>query len=206
MLGRGRLHRDLLEQLARDAATDTEILITGPTWLDKRPYAEFAHRQSPRAKAAFVSVKCDTVSDQLRKNNLFGHMEGAFNGDHAEDPVAAAEGGTLFLDEVDTLPLPCQMKLLRFIQDKEYRRLGETHRRHANLRLIAATSADLPAALRAGRFREDLFLRLRVIPIEFPPLWKRMVDVRSLLEEVLAIIRNFIAWLQSRPARVLRIG
>jgi DNA-binding NtrC family response regulator len=121
----------------------------------------------------------------LIENELFGHVGGAFTGarPHSEGLVAAAEGGTLFLDEVDSLAQVAQVKLLRFLQEKEYRRLGETRLRRANLRIIAATNADLLAGVREGYFREDLFFRLRVIPIEVPPLCQRASDIPLLIEE-----------------------
>lgn len=182
------MHQRLLEQLTKFALTDAEILITGATGTGKELYAGFVHRQSQRSKAAFVPVNCGAIPDQLLENELFGHVGGAFTGaqPRTEGLVSAAEGGTLFLDEVDTLSLPCQVKLLRFIQEKEYRRLGETRLRRANVRLIAATNTDLLAAVKAGRFRDDLFFRLRVIPIEIPPLWKRKVDMRPLLDQYVA--------------------
>ena len=185
MVGCSDAHQRLLEQLSKFALTDAEILITGATGTGKEVYAGFVHRCSQRSKAAFVPVNCGAIPDQLLENELFGHVGGAFTGaqPRTEGLVAAAEGGTLFLDEVDTLSLPCQVKLLRFIQEKEYRRLGETRLRRANVRLIAATNTDLLAAVKAGRFREDLFFRLRVIPVEIPPLWKRKADIRPLLNE-----------------------
>jgi two-component system, NtrC family, response regulator GlrR len=185
MVGCSDLHQHLLEQLTKFALTDAEILLTGATGTGKELYAGFVHRQSQRAKAAFVPVNCGAIPDQLLENELFGHVGGAFTGaqPRTEGLVAAAEGGTLFLDEIDTLSLPCQVKLLRFIQQKEYRRLGETRLRRANIRFIAATNADLLAAVKAGRFREDLFFRLRVIPVEIPPLWKRKDDIEPLLDQ-----------------------
>ena len=188
MVGCSDVHQRLLEQLTKFALTDAEILITGATGTGKELYAGFVHRQSPRAKAAFVPVNCGAIPDQLLENELFGHVGGAFTGaqPRTEGLVATAEGGTLFLDEVDTLSLAGQVKLLRFIQQKEYRRLGETRLRRADVRFIAATNADLLAAVKAGRFREDLFFRLRVIPIDIPPLWKRRDDIEPLIDQYAA--------------------
>jgi two-component system, NtrC family, response regulator GlrR len=185
IVGRSDAHQRLLAQLTKFALTDAEILLAGPTGTGKEVYAGFVHGQSQRAKAAFVPVNCGAIPDQLLENELFGHVGGAFTGaqPRTEGLVAAAEGGTLFLDEVDTLSLSCQVKLLRFIQQKEYRRLGENRLRKANIRFIAATNADLVAAVKAGRFREDLFFRLRVIPIDVPPLSKRTDDIEPLLDE-----------------------
>jgi two-component system, NtrC family, response regulator GlrR len=188
MVGCSDVHQRLLAQLTKFAPTDAEILITGATGTGKELYAGFVHQQSLRSKAAFVPVNCGAIPDQLLENELFGHVGGAFTGaqPRTDGLVATAEGGTLFLDEVDTLSLPCQVKLLRFIQEKEYRRLGETRLRRANVRFIAATNTDLLTAVKSGRFREDLFFRLRVIPIEIPPLWKRKADIRPLLDQYVA--------------------
>jgi DNA-binding NtrC family response regulator len=188
MVGCSAEHQRLLEQLLKFAPTDAEILITGPTGVGKELYARFVHSNSRRAKAAFVPVNCGAIPDSLLENELFGHVGGAFTGaqPRSEGLVASAEGGTLFLDEVDTLSLPCQVKLLRFVQEKEYRRLGEARTRSANLRFIAATNANLVDAVKSGRFREDLFFRLRVIPVEVPPLWRRKEDIRPLVNQYVA--------------------
>jgi DNA-binding NtrC family response regulator len=185
LVGSSTVHHSLLERLAKFALTDAEILITGPTGVGKELYAQYTHRQSQRARAAFVAVNCGAIPDSLLENELFGHIGGAFTGarPNSEGLVAAAEGGTLFLDEVNTLSAPAQVKLLRFIQEKEYRRLGESRTRRANVRFIAATNEDLVEAVQAGRFRQDLFFRLRVIPIEVPALSKRPEDIMPLVNE-----------------------
>jgi two-component system response regulator AtoC len=151
----------------------------------KELYARYVHQCSPRRQAAFVPVNCGALPADLLENELFGHVRGAFTGArlHSEGLVAAADGGTLFFDEVDALALISQVKLLRFLQEKEYRRLGETRLRRANVRIIAATNTDLLAAVHDGRFREDLFFRLRVVPIEVPALRERPSDIFPLLEE-----------------------
>lgn len=185
IVGCSSAHQRLLEQLSKFALTDAEILITGPTGVGKELYARFVHRQSPRANAPFLPVNCGAIPDELLENELFGHVGGAFTGAqlHREGVVAAAECGTLFLDEIDSLSLAGQVKLLRFIQEKEYRRLGEARVRRANVRFIAATNADLLTAVQAGQFRQDLFFRLRVIPIVVPALCKRQEDILPLLTE-----------------------
>jgi DNA-binding NtrC family response regulator len=185
LIGCSAIHQDLMDRLAKFAATDAEILIVGPTGVGKELYAQYIHRQSPRAKAPFVPVNCGAIPDSLIENELFGHIGGAFTGarPQSEGLVAAAEGGTLFLDEIDTLSLPSQVKLLRFIQEREYRRLGEARTQRANVRFVAATNTDLLATVQAGRFRQDLFFRLRVIPIEVPALWKRPEDILPLIKE-----------------------
>ncbi len=188
LIGRSSLHRTVLDTLRRVAPTDAEILITGPSGVGKELYARWVHDNSSRGRAAFVPVNCGALPDTLLENELFGHVGGAFTGARptSEGLIASAEGGTLFLDEVDTLQAVNQVKLLRFVQEKEYRRLGEVRLRRANVRVIAATNADLTEAVRTGRFREDLFFRLRVVPITVPPLRDRADDIEPLLAAYIA--------------------
>ena len=183
LVGCSLAHRQLLEKLSRIADTDAEILISGPTGVGKELYARFVHTHSARSEAPFVPVNCGAVPGELLENEFFGHIGGAFTGarPQSEGLVAEAEGGTLFLDEVDSLSLSNQIKLLRYLQDKQYRRLGETRIRRSDVRFIAATNTDLVSAMREGRFREDLFFRLRVIPIEVPALKYRPEDIPVLL-------------------------
>jgi two-component system, NtrC family, response regulator GlrR len=185
LFGCSQAHLQLLNRIDRVARTDAEILITGQSGVGKELYARYAHECSPRGKAAFVPVNCGSLPPDLLENELFGHVGGAFTGarPHTEGLVAVAEGGTLFLDEIGSLALIAQVKLLRFLQEKEYRRLGETRLRRANVRVIAATNTDLLAAIHDGQFREDLFFRLRVVPIEIPPLCERPSDIPVLLNE-----------------------
>ena len=183
LVGCSLAHRQLLEKLSRIANTDAEILISGPTGVGKELYARFVHTTSERRNASFVPVNCGALPNELLENEFFGHIGGAFTGarPQSEGLVAEAEGGTLFLDEIDSLSLPGQIKLLRYLQDKQYRRLGDTRIRKSDVRFIAATNADLITAMREGRFREDLFFRLRVIPIEVPALRDRPDDIPLLL-------------------------
>ena len=185
LIGESATHLQILEKLSKIAGTDAEVLISGPSGVGKELYARYVHQCSPRHKAEFVPVNCGALPVDLLENELFGHVSGAFTGasPRSDGLVAVAEGGTLFLDEVDALALGCQVKLLRFLQEKEYRRLGETRIRRANVRIIAATNTDLLAAVRDGWFREDLFFRLRVVPIEVPALRERPSDIPLLLEE-----------------------
>jgi two-component system, NtrC family, response regulator GlrR len=182
LVGSSRPHLAILEKLAKFAATDAEILLVGDTGTGKELYARYAHEKSARAKAPFIPVNCGAIPETLFENELFGHVQGAFTGAKpvSDGLAVAAEGGTLFLDEVDALSAHNQIKLLRFIQEKEYRRLGECRLRRANVRFIAATNADLRAQVDEGRFRQDLYFRLRVVPIEVPPLKARPEDVASL--------------------------
>jgi two-component system, NtrC family, response regulator GlrR len=184
LLGCSAVHQQLLDKLAKVARTDVEVLISGPTGVGKELCAHYVHDNSRRHAAAFVPVNCGMLADGLLENEMFGHIGGAFTGARPKSDglVQAAEGGTLFMDEVDSLSIPCQIKLLRFLQEKEYRRLGETHLRKADVRIIAATNIDLHQAVLEGKFRQDLYFRLRVVPIEVLPLCQRSDDLMLLLE------------------------
>ena len=183
-IGVNAAHHDLLATLKKVAPTDAGILVTGPTGVGKELYARYAHEQSRRTMKAFVPVNCGSIAGDLLENEMFGHVGGAFTGarPHADGLVDEANGGTLFLDEVDALTPANQVKLLRFIQEKEYRRLGEARIRRVDVRIIAATNADLVTAVEDGTFREDLLFRLRVVPVEVPPLCERPDDIEALLE------------------------
>lgn len=178
----------LLQKLEKVATTDAEVLISGPTGTGKELYANFVHEHSRRRQRPFVAVNCGSLNNGLLENELFGHVGGAFTGARpkSEGLVQSAEGGTLFLDEVDSLAPPCQVRLLRFLQDKSYRRLGETRLRRANVRIVSATNVDLAAKIRGGEFREDLYFRLRVVPVEIPALRDRIDDLPGILEVFVA--------------------
>ncbi|WP_223642386.1 sigma 54-interacting transcriptional regulator [Corallococcus sp. EGB] len=182
MVGRSPEHLRVLEQLAKVAPTQTEVLITGPTGVGKERYARYLHERSHQ-RGLFVAINCGALPSELLENELFGHVSGAFTGARptSEGLVASAEAGTLFLDEVDSLALASQVKLLRFIQEREYRRLGESRMRRADVRIVAATNGDLLEAVRKGAFRSDLYFRLRVVPVRVPPLRERPADILPLL-------------------------
>jgi two-component system, NtrC family, response regulator GlrR len=184
LIGCSEAHQHLMDVLKKVAPTDAEVLITGPTGVGKELYAQYVHNQSRRKNAPFVAINCGALPHDLFENELFGHVGGAFTGARpvSEGLVANAEHGTLFLDEINSLSPPCQVKLLRFLQDKEYRRLGESRLRRADVRIISATNADLVEATRSGFFREDLLFRLRVFPVDVPPLAERPDDISPLLE------------------------
>ncbi|UZK70297.1 sigma-54 dependent transcriptional regulator [Sphingomonas sp. S1-29] len=180
--------RALLKRLDRVAPTDAEILISGPSGVGKELFAAYVHAASHRRDQPFVAVNCANLSEDMLENEIFGHARGAFTGaqSSAHGIAAAADGGTLFLDEIDALPLPCQAKILRFAQLREYRRLGETFVRRSDVRLIAASNVDLLARVRAGLFREDLYFRLRVVPVDVLPLVDRPEDIPVLLAHFVA--------------------
>jgi len=175
-------------ELARQVApSEAACLLRGPSGTGKTVLARAIHGWSRRADKPFVVVSCPTLSADLLESELFGHVKGAFTGALRDNPgrVAAGEGGTLFLDEIGDLPLPLQPKLLRFIQDREYERVGDHQARKANIRILAATNQDIEQAVREGRFREDLYYRLNVIQIDLPPLAERPDDVEALAGNML---------------------
>src|SRR5262249_38435770 len=176
-----------LELAGRAAASDAPILLRGENGTGKGVVARFVHARSKRAGKPFVTVNCPTLSEDLLASELFGHTAGAFTGAVRDQPgrVEAAEAGTLFLDEIGEITPALQAKLLRFVQDKAFERVGETRTRHADVRVIAATNRDLDADVKAGRFREDLLFRLNVIEAAVPRLRDRPEDIAPLARRVL---------------------
>ena len=159
------------------------MLIEGETGVGKELVAHSIHAASPRREGPFIAVNCAGLSESLIASQLFGHRRGAFTGAVADQEgfFEAAEGGTLFLDEIGDLPLTMQTSLLRALQEKEIIRLGESRPRKVDARVFAATNRDLAVEVRAGRFREDLFYRLRVARLRVPPLRERLDDVPLLI-------------------------
>jgi NtrC-family two-component system response regulator AlgB len=176
----------ILEQARRVAPTDATVLIRGESGTGKGVLARQIHAISRRSAGPFVTVSCPSLSAELLESELFGHARGAFTGAVRSTlgKVAVAEGGTLFLDEVGDLPLPLQPKLLRFLQDRRYERVGESQTRTAFVRLIAATNRDLEAEAASGRFRDDLLYRLNVVDLTLPPLRSR-TDLQDLADSLL---------------------
>ena len=183
-VGTSAQHRELLALIDRVARNNVELLFSGETGVGKEQYARYAHEHGPRADKPFVPVNCGSIPVDLFENELFGHIGGAFTGARPSTVglVAAAEGGSLFFDEVDALAPANQVKLLRLLQEKEFRRLGDARTQGVDVRVMAATNRDLVRAARSGSFREDLMFRLRVIPVEIPPLRDRPGDIEPLLD------------------------
>ncbi len=191
--------KKVLDTLRQVADTDATVLILGDSGSGKGVSAKTIHHCSPRAKENFVTVNCPSLSAELLESELFGHKKGAFTGatENKLGRVDQAEGGTLFLDEVGDVPLSLQPKLLRFIQDREYERVGDPITRRANVRIIAATNRDLADMVKQNTFREDLLYRLNVITIVMPPLRERPEDLALLAERfLLRYAANY-----RRPAR-----
>jgi two-component system, NtrC family, response regulator AlgB len=175
-------------QTARQAApSDATILLTGESGTGKNVLASAIHGWSSRAAGPFVVVSCTTLSEHLLESELFGHVKGAFTGAWKDHPgrLETARGGTVFLDEVGELPPDLQGKLLRFLEERRYERVGDTTTREVDVRIIAATNRDLAAEVRAGRFRQDLFYRLQVIGLLLPPLRERPEDLPALIDHLL---------------------
>ena len=170
------------------AASDVTVLLTGESGTGKNVLAAAIHGWSPRAAEPFVAISCTTLADQLLESELFGHVKGAFTGAWKDKPgrLEAAKGGTVFLDEVGDLPHDLQAKLLRFLEEHRFERVGGTDTVTIDTRVIAATNRDLEADVRAGRFREDLFFRLNVVVITLPPLRDRPGDLPALTDALLA--------------------
>ena len=164
------------------------MLLLGETGVGKERFARTLHQMSTRKQGPFVAVNCAAMPNDLIESELFGVEKGAFTGAQTSrmGKFERADGGTLFLDEIGELPLAAQAKLLRVLQEGEIERLGDDRVRKLNIRLVAATNVDLHAAVKAGRFRSDLYYRLSVYPIQIPPLRERIADIPLLIEAMLA--------------------
>jgi DNA-binding NtrC family response regulator len=187
IVGRSRSMRDLFHLLETVAATASTILITGETGTGKEVVARAIHHNSPRRGQRFVALNCSAIPETLLEAELFGHVRGAFTGaiGTRQGRLEQAHRGTLFLDEVGTMSMALQMKLLRVLQQREFERVGDASTIKVDVRVIAATNADLARMVADGSFREDLFYRLNVIPVRLPPLRDRKEDIPLLVQHFL---------------------
>jgi Nif-specific regulatory protein len=188
MVGQSQAMADVQQLIKKVAPSKASVLLLGESGTGKTFIARIIHEMSNRAKYPFVKINCASLPENLLESELFGHEKGAFTGaiKAKAGRVEEAEGGTIFLDEVGELPLSLQAKLLRFLQEREFERLGSTRTRKVDVRIIAATNRDLSAAAKEGAFREDLYYRLNVFPIQVPALRERVEDIPSLTQYFLA--------------------
>ena len=189
LIGQSPVMRKLFSVIERVAPTEASILITGATGTGKELAARAIHDLSPRRDAAFVDINCSAIPETLIEAELFGHQRGTFTGAHENRSglFEKASGGTLFLDEVDALNLSAQAKLLRVLQERTVRRIGARANIAIDVRIISATNCDLGQAVAEGRFRPDLYYRLRVLPLQLPELCTRVGDIDLLVEHFLQL-------------------
>jgi DNA-binding NtrC family response regulator len=207
LLGQSVVMRELFARLARVALTDATVLLHGETGTGKELVAEALHAASPRASQPFVIVDCGALPENLLESELFGHAKGAFTGaqNARAGAIETAEGGTVFLDEIGEMPLAMQPKLLRAIESRTVRRIGESHYRKVNVRFVSATHRDLRTMVNSGAFREDLYFRLAVLPVTIPALRKRTEDIPLLVRHFLppgaagALSPELVRELSARP-------
>jgi two-component system, NtrC family, response regulator GlrR len=187
MVGPSLVMRELFARLARMARSDAPVLLMGETGTGKELAAQALHEHSSRADGPFITVDCGALPETLLESELFGHDKGAFTGANRARPgaIESAQGGTVFLDEIGELPLSLQPKLLRAVEARTVRRLGETHHRPVDVRFIAATNRDLKLMVASRAFREDLYFRLAVLPVWIPPLRERRQDIPALVDRLL---------------------
>mgnify|MGYP006279620503 CR=1 FL=1 len=183
MIGQSPNFEAMLRSAGMVAATDVTVLVMGETGTGKEVLANALQKNSPRADKPYITLNCAALPESLAESELFGHRKGAFTGavSNQMGRFQAADTGTLFLDEVDSLPLPLQAKLLRFLESGEIQPVGETQVQFVDVRIIAATNANLHGKIARGEFRKDLYYRLNVVPLEIPPLRERMGDIQLLV-------------------------
>jgi DNA-binding NtrC family response regulator len=184
LVGTSGAMRRVQALVGKVARTDLAVLLTGESGTGKEVIAKAIHQHSARRDGPFVTINCGAIPEGLLESELFGHRKGAFTGAHANAPgrLEAAQGGTVFLDEIGELPPALQVKLLRVLEDGSFTRLGEAEERRADVRFVAATNRDLSKMVEDGRFREDLYFRLNVVPIHLPPLRERREDIPLLAD------------------------
>jgi DNA-binding NtrC family response regulator len=192
VVGKGRAMARVFQLLETVAPTNSTILITGETGTGKEVVARAIHHNSPRHMFRFVALNCTAIPETLLEAELFGHVRGAFTGavGNRQGRLEQAHKGTFFLDEIGTMSTALQTKLLRVLQEREFERVGDSHTTKVDVRVIAATNSDLPRMVADGQFREDLFYRLNVIPVELPPLRERKEDIPLLVQHFLDKFRG----------------
>jgi len=201
IIGRSAAMRDIFQTVERVAPTRATVLLAGESGVGKDMIARAIHHHSPRSRHAFVKINCTALPENLMESELFGYEKGAFTGAAVSKPgkFEQADQGTAFLDEIGDVPGNIQVKLLRILQERQFERLGSNLTRQVDVRVIAATNVDLRAALEEGRFREDLYYRLNVVPINIPPLRQRREDIPFL---ALHFVTKLSKELGSRPREI----
>lgn len=201
IIGKSPKMRELFDMIQKVAASQSSVMILGESGTGKELAARSIHTCSPRKSKPFVAVNCGAIPENLIESELFGHKKGAFTGAVSDRPglFEQAEGGTLFLDEIGELPLLMQTKLLRVLQEREFKRVGDAHIRKADVRIICASNRDLESQVKDGAFREDLFYRLNVVQFVLPPLRERIEDIPLLID---SFCRKYRAKEQSAQATV----
>jgi DNA-binding NtrC family response regulator len=192
IIGSSPAMQNVFRMVARCAPTNSTVLLTGESGTGKELIARAIHYNSLRRDKPFVAVDCTSLSENLLESELFGHVKGAFTGAVADKKglFEIADGGTLFLDEIGNISLSTQAKLLRFIEEREFKAVGDTRTRSVNVRLISATNKDLKAMVASGEFREDLFYRINIFPIELPPVRQRRDDIPALAFHFLRVFNE----------------
>jgi two-component system NtrC family response regulator len=187
MLGTNARMQSVFDSIRKVATTDAPVLILGESGTGKEMAAQAIHHRSSRRDGPFVAINCSAIPESLIESELFGHEKGAFTGAHVQRKgrIESSAGGTLFLDEIGEIPLPLQVKLLRFLQEQRIERVGGRQEIHVDARIVAATNADLKRGMSGGTFREDLFYRLAVVQIVLPSLVDRGDDIRLLAQAFL---------------------
>ncbi len=186
IVGRSPIMREIFATIARVAPTRATVLLAGESGVGKDMIARAIHHHSPRADRPFVKINCTSIPENLMESELFGYEKGAFTGANITKPgkFEQADTGTVFLDEIGDVPASIQVKLLRILQEREFERLGSNKTRHIDVRVLAATNVDLRAALEQGTFREDLYYRLNVMPLNIPALRERKEDIPFLADHL----------------------
>jgi DNA-binding NtrC family response regulator len=208
IIGKSREMARLFQLLETVAPTGSTILITGETGTGKELVARAIHHNSPRRANRFMAINCSAIPETLLEAELFGHVRGAFTGavGNRQGRIEQAHRGTLFLDEVGTMTTALQMKLLRVLQEREFERVGDSHTTKVDVRVIAATNSDLAQMVADGQFREDLYYRLNVIPVELPPLRHRKDDIPLLVRHFLDRFKPAAVFSQEAMRKLMAFG